>query len=489
MGEMVTYRSNGGTSEGYLAVPADGGPAPAVIVIQEWWGLVPHITGVADRFADARLRRPRARSLPRPVDQRARRGPPAADGPRDGPGRRGTSPARRTSSRIAPSTGDQVGVVGFCAGGSLALWSATLSERIVGDGRVLPGPALGADASEVERTTPASRRSCTAARTTGSPARDGVRAAREAIEGAGGTVAIHDYPGTRHAFFNDDRPEVYDSPSAARAWARTIEHFRTHSEGVTTRTPAQVAARAAAAAGPGRPRRRRRRLLRLPAAGGVAGGGRRRASGRRSATRTTGAVRCPGSARPTRASRSSGWRRPRTAATAPAGSSPATAPATCSSPRCTGPAWPTSRPASSADDGLALRDTRIFAAVRCAPPDNKPTPVERDTCAPWLQPRGRADPADAAGGGRARRVRLGRVVAGLTRVVRRPTAHAAPDVRSCGALDRPVRTGARPARLLPREPAEHLYRPADAGDAGRRVRPGQGARGPGLMAMVDGAPA
>jgi uracil-DNA glycosylase len=38
----------------------------------------------------------------------------------------------------------------------------------------------------------------------------------------------------------------------------------------------------------------------------------------------------------------------------------------------------------SADDGLELRHTRIFAAVRCAPPDNKPTPQERDTCAPWL---------------------------------------------------------------------------------------------------------
>ncbi|WP_121162499.1 uracil-DNA glycosylase [Micromonospora pisi] len=38
----------------------------------------------------------------------------------------------------------------------------------------------------------------------------------------------------------------------------------------------------------------------------------------------------------------------------------------------------------AADDGLTLRHTRIFSAVRCAPPDNKPTPVERDTCAPWL---------------------------------------------------------------------------------------------------------
>jgi uracil-DNA glycosylase family 4 len=38
----------------------------------------------------------------------------------------------------------------------------------------------------------------------------------------------------------------------------------------------------------------------------------------------------------------------------------------------------------SADDGLELTNTRVFAAVRCAPPANKPTPVERDTCRPWL---------------------------------------------------------------------------------------------------------
>jgi uracil-DNA glycosylase family 4 len=36
-------------------------------------------------------------------------------------------------------------------------------------------------------------------------------------------------------------------------------------------------------------------------------------------------------------------------------------------------------------DGLALRGTRITAPVHCAPPDNKPTPQERDTCAHWLR--------------------------------------------------------------------------------------------------------
>jgi uracil-DNA glycosylase family 4 len=36
------------------------------------------------------------------------------------------------------------------------------------------------------------------------------------------------------------------------------------------------------------------------------------------------------------------------------------------------------------DDGLEVHDVRIVSAVRCAPPDNAPTPAERDTCSPWL---------------------------------------------------------------------------------------------------------
>jgi uracil-DNA glycosylase family 4 len=38
----------------------------------------------------------------------------------------------------------------------------------------------------------------------------------------------------------------------------------------------------------------------------------------------------------------------------------------------------------SAGDGQELIGARIVAAVACAPPENKPTPQERDTCAPWL---------------------------------------------------------------------------------------------------------
>jgi uracil-DNA glycosylase family 4 len=39
----------------------------------------------------------------------------------------------------------------------------------------------------------------------------------------------------------------------------------------------------------------------------------------------------------------------------------------------------------TAGDGQQLIGTRMLAAVRCAPPENKPTPAERDTCAPWLE--------------------------------------------------------------------------------------------------------
>ena len=61
--------------------------------------------------------------------------------------------------------------------------------------------------------------------------------------------------------------------------------------------------------------------------------------------------------------------------------------------RCGLAAQPTS---VSADDGQRLIGARMVAAVRCAPPENKPTPDERDTCAPWLDggtAHGRGEPA------------------------------------------------------------------------------------------------
>ena len=57
MGKMIQYpRPDGKQVSGYLAEPAAGAAAPAMVVLQEWWGLNDQIKGVADRFAQAGYR-------------------------------------------------------------------------------------------------------------------------------------------------------------------------------------------------------------------------------------------------------------------------------------------------------------------------------------------------------------------------------------------------------------------------------------------------
>ncbi|MCZ7439729.1 dienelactone hydrolase family protein [Micromonospora sp. WMMC241] len=224
MGEMVSFTGNGGTSEGYLAIPSGGVASPAVIVIQDWWGLVPHVRAVVDRFAEAGFV-----AL-------------APDFRHGGPAVKPTEPRQilnstqmdEAASDIAaaaeylanrPEVAGKVGCAGFCAGASLALWSGTFSERIVAtagfyprlpwDGMPTDWPGYAGKASLVH---------CSEA--DGLSAADGVQSVSRSIEAAGGTCQTFDYPGTAHAFFNEDRPEHFDQRAAATAWARTLELFR-----------------------------------------------------------------------------------------------------------------------------------------------------------------------------------------------------------------------------------------------------------------------
>ncbi|WP_435586687.1 dienelactone hydrolase family protein [Micromonospora aurantiaca (nom. illeg.)] len=224
MGEMVSFTGNGGTSEGYLAIPSGGAASPAVIVIQDWWGLVPHVRAVVDRFAEAGFVA---------LAPDFRHGGPAVK-PTEPRLMLNSSQMDEAASDIAAAAeylasrsevAGKVGCAGFCAGASLALWSGTFSERIVATAGFYPRlPWEGMATDWADYAGKAALIHCSEA--DGLSAADGVQSVRRSIESAGGTCQTFDYPGTSHAFFNEDRPEHYDQRAAATAWARTLELFR-----------------------------------------------------------------------------------------------------------------------------------------------------------------------------------------------------------------------------------------------------------------------
>jgi carboxymethylenebutenolidase len=221
---MVSYSSNGGTSEGYLAVPSSGS-GPAVIVIQEWWGLVPHIKELADRFAEAGF----VALAPDLYHGEHTTEPDEAGKLAMGLAMDQTAKDIAGAAAYLASRADvtgRVGCVGFCMGGSLALWSATLSEHVVAT--VGFYPALPWERMSPKWDNYAGKTAMIhCSEEDGTSAAPGIQQAKQAIEAAGGEVIVYDYPGTHHAFFNDDRPEVYDREAAALGWARTIEFLRT----------------------------------------------------------------------------------------------------------------------------------------------------------------------------------------------------------------------------------------------------------------------
>jgi carboxymethylenebutenolidase len=220
-GKMVEFPTNGHTTHGYLAIPASG-KGPGVIVIQEWWGLVPHIKKVADRFAAEGF------SALAPDMYHGQ----TASEP-DGAGKLfmalNIGQAEKdlqgaTMYLKAHSSAARVGAVGFCMGGQLALFAATLDASIGAcvnfygihpnvkpDYRKLSGPVLGLYAEKDGFVTP-----------------DVAKGVDKAIKDAGKSSTIHIYPGVNHAFFNDERPDAYDKSAAADAWKRTLTFFRQH---------------------------------------------------------------------------------------------------------------------------------------------------------------------------------------------------------------------------------------------------------------------
>ncbi|SRR5216684_230289 len=222
-GKMVNFSSNGGTGSGYLAIP-DKGTGPGVLVIQEWWGLVDHIKDVCDRFANEGY----VALAPDLYHGKTTRSPDEAgklmmamqidEAEKDLRG------AIKFLINHEASTADKVGTVGFCMGGALSLYAATKNPRVGacvvfygGHPNVKPdlanlqAPMLGIYAERDGSVTPES-----------------VRELERQLKALGKSVEVNIYPGVDHAFFNDQRADVYNAKAAADAWRRTIEFFAKH---------------------------------------------------------------------------------------------------------------------------------------------------------------------------------------------------------------------------------------------------------------------
>jgi carboxymethylenebutenolidase len=224
MGEMIEFPSNGSSDQGYLAEPTSGS-GPGVVVIQEWWGLVPHIKEVCDRFAAAGFwaLAPdlyRGKQVTEPdeagkemmalqLDRAARDMSGAVD------------EVRRRCGH------DTIGVVGFCMGGGLALVLATQRPDAIAACvpfyGVVPWPEAQPDYSKMRAHVLAH-----IAERDDFFGPDAAAALEKQLKDLGLDVEFHVYPGADHAFYNDTRPEVYDAAASSLAWQRTIDFLHTH---------------------------------------------------------------------------------------------------------------------------------------------------------------------------------------------------------------------------------------------------------------------
>lgn len=220
----VSIEIDGEQVPAVLGVP-DSGSGPAVIVIQEWWGLVPHIAELVERFAAEgfvalAIDHYRGEVTTEPDEAKklmlGLRIPQIADD---------LAAAAEWLVARPEVLSECVCVVGFCMGGGLALLGPTASDRICCVSAfypAMPWPEYAPDWSKY------AGRAAQIHKAASDEAAQGERIAQIATEitAAGGVVEVFEYPGSQHAFFNDTRPEVFDAAASDEAWQRTLALFR-----------------------------------------------------------------------------------------------------------------------------------------------------------------------------------------------------------------------------------------------------------------------
>jgi carboxymethylenebutenolidase len=217
-GNMISLNVNDHPVHAYLALPPDGS-GPGILVLHAWWGLNAFFQQLCDRLAeqgfvvvapdlhDGQVAKTReeAQALVNASDEQ-RVGDIAMA-------------ARDFLRAQAAVRGDRIGVIGFSFGAAWAMVVAAQAPDQVGatvlfygtypiDFSAVTSKVLGHFSPEDEWEP-----------------YDQIQAWERDLKASGVDVTFHFYPGTKHWFVEEDRPE-YDAAAARLAWERTYASLR-----------------------------------------------------------------------------------------------------------------------------------------------------------------------------------------------------------------------------------------------------------------------
>jgi carboxymethylenebutenolidase len=221
MGTMIQFKTpGGGSAPGYLATPKAGEAAPNLVVIQEWWGLNSQIKKVADRLAGQGYRA----LVPDLYRGRVAGDPDEANHLMTGLDWAGaTEQDVRGALQHLKANGHKAAVLGFCMGGAITVIAGVklaetdaavcfygIPPAQVADPRAMRVPFQGHFANKDDWCTPAA-----------------VDALAGQLKASGAVHELFRYE-AQHAFFNEERAEVYDAQASKQAWERSLAFLKQH---------------------------------------------------------------------------------------------------------------------------------------------------------------------------------------------------------------------------------------------------------------------
>jgi carboxymethylenebutenolidase len=217
--EMVSYKSGEETVSSLLVTPAGPGPHPAVIVIQEWWGLNDWVKDQARALGKegyvalaVDLYRGKVAQKQEDAHQLMMGAPPDRI-------QRDLKAAFAWLAARKDVKASKIGSIGWCMGGRWTMALATEEPKLAAGVAYYGAPPT--DAAAIARI-----KSPILGNFGGDdkgPAPDQVRAFEAAMKAAGKTIDVKIYPGAGHAFANVNNPwGGYREDAAKDAWTRTV---------------------------------------------------------------------------------------------------------------------------------------------------------------------------------------------------------------------------------------------------------------------------